>query len=400
MNNSASIYSDFKHTSCVCLILIVGMLPLWGAGYCMYVLFLLLPVVLINVRKYSGLCCLLILFSLCYTTTQILNGHHYTPSALIFDLLFPFIVCQAGQYVVNRQSNPKSTILLLVLMASALALPAIVQNITDAVTSGQLINVNRMVFVDSDAVSRAATGYGMMFALMDGSLGLLVVATLNRFDARLKLLLLILSGCAIFSTIHLINRTGLVLAAASLIAVAILPPYSFKKNMYLVSVLVISIAIGAYFFKDSAFLLDAMDFYEQRDLSADSSVASYGGRTDLWAAGFQQLFTEPLGNDRGVMIEGSSVYAHNMWLDAGAHGGILSFILLVIIGIVFIRSVYRMYKLSVLTQFERSVLLLFSIALFLQLNTEPVIEGVPQYFWYFIFFTSVLSSFNKKYRAL
>lgn len=397
MSRQNTILSDFRRTKSVSLILIVGMLPLLAGGYCMYILFAHLPVVLLKEIKCNGLCLLVILFSFLYASTQFLNGHNYTPSALIFDLLFPFIMFQTGQYIVRKQNCPESALLLLILMAAALAIPAIFQNISDAAISGELINARRIIFNDSGDITRSATGYGMMLAIMNGSIGLLLVSTHNRFDARLKIMLVCLSVAALFSTIHLLNRTGLVLGLVSLIAIALLPPHTFKKNMYVLFVLLLSFGIAANFLQGSDFLLDAMKFYEERDMGS-GTTASYGGRTERWTAGLLQLFTQPLGNDKGVFLDGHYTYAHNMWIDAGIHGGLLCFIILLVIGVFFILNVYRSYKSKYLTSFEKDLLVLFSLSMFLQLNTEPVIEGVPQFFWYFIFFTSVIVSLNTKYR--
>lgn len=393
----SKIRRDYKSTWLICLILIVGMFPLWMGGYCMYVLIALLPICLLYYRKIDGTCMLVIVFSILYTFFQYANGHIYTPSSLIFDLLFPYIMYQTGAYVVKRQRSPKSAMLLLCLMAIALALPAIMENVYDAINTRQLINAGREILSDNGEKTRAATGYGMMLAIMDGCLGIVLLKPSNRLDFRLKILIAIISVLALFATIHLLNRTGLVIAAISILCVVFLPPYSLKKNIYIAGSIIIFLGIAIYFLGDSTFYLDAINLYEAREVGT-GSASSYGGRTELWGAAINQLFTEPWGNYKGLYINGRYSYAHNLWLDTGACAGILPMIFLIGIGIIYIRSIVKMYRLKYFNQFEKNTLILIAVALFLQMNTEPVMQGVFQFFLYFIFYISVVNNLNRKYR--
>lgn len=390
------ILQDFKANRLVWLILIVGMLPLWAGGYCMYVLIVLLPIVLLHYTKIDGTCLLIISFSILYTYFQYSNGHAYTPSALIFGLVFPFIVYQVGAYLIERQISPKSAMLLLCLMAFALAIPAIMDSVNDAIKTGELINVTRGIINETGEVGRSATGYGMMVAILAGCLGIILLKPGNKLDSRLKVVIAIASVSAIFSTIHLVNRTGLVLAAVSIICAVFLPPYSYRKNVYTFVSLIVVAGVAIYFLGDSAFYLDAVNQYEARD-TGGGSVDSAGGRTDRWAAAINQLFDEPWGNEKGVRFNGKFANAHNMWLDAGVVAGIVPMILLILIGIIYIRAIFRMYRFRYFNQFERNTLVLMGVAMFLQLNTEPVIQGVFQLFLYFIFYLSILNNLNRKY---
>ena len=390
------IRQDIKANRYIWLTLIAGMLPLWAGGYCMYVLIVLLPIVLFHYRKIDGTCLLILSFSILYTYFQYSNGHAYTPSALIFDLIFPFIIYQTGAYLVERQRSPKSSLLLLCLMALALAIPAIMDSVNDAISTGQLINVSRAIKKNTEDVARSATCYGMMLAIMAGCIGIVLLKPNNKLDARLKVIIAIASVLAIFATIHLVNRTGLVLAAVSIVCVVFLPPYSFKKNVYTVVSLIVIAGVVFYFLGDSAFFSDALDQYDARD-TGGGSVDSAGGRTERWEAAISQLTAQPWGSDKGLCLNGKYTYAHNLWLDAGVVAGIVPMVLLIWIGIIYIRAIFRMYRLRYFNQFERNTLVLMGVAMFLQLNTEPVIQGVFQFFLYFIFYLSILNNLNRKY---
>lgn len=391
-----SVISDIKHTWFVCLVLLIGMLPLWADGYCMYILAILLPILILKVRNYDGMCGLIILYSLAYTLSLYNNGNEFSPSTLIFDLFFPFIMYQSGRYIINRQRNPVSSVLLLVSMAISLALPAIIENIKDTIESGELINLSRWILDNTGEKTRTATGYGMMVSIMNGCLGLILVRANNNIDSKLKILLIVFSILAIFSTIHLLNRTGLVLALISIITVSVIPPYSLRRNIYLIISFIIILAVGAIFFSDSPFLTEAIQLYEERD-EGEGSVSSYGGRSERWEAGIDQLLSEPFGNYNGLYFRGLYTYAHNMWLDAGVFGGQISFVLLIIITIISLKKILILYRSKILSSFENTVIMLIYIAIIAQCAVEPVIQGVPQLFFYYIFFISIIINLYNKY---
>ncbi len=391
-----SIISDIKHTWFVCLVLLIGMLPLWADGYCMYVLGILLPILILKVRNYDGMCILIILYSLAYTLSLFNNGNEFSPSTFIFDLFFPFIMYQSGRYIIDRQRNPVSSVLLLVFMAISLALPAIIANIKDTIESGELINISRRILDNVGDTTRNATGYGSMLSIMIGCLGIILVRANNRIDSKIKIILIVFSILAIYSTIHLLNRTGLALALISIITVSVIPPYSLRSNIYLILSLVIILAVGAIFFSDSPFISEAIQLYDERD-EGEGSVASYGGRSERWEAGINQLISEPYGNCNGLYFNGHYTHAHNMWLDAGIFGGLISFVLLVIITIISLRKILILYNSPILSPFENRVIILICIAILAQGAVEPVIQGVPQLFFYYIFFISIIINLYKKY---
>ena len=86
-----------------------------------------------------------------------------------------------------------------------------------------------------------------------------------------------------------------------------------------------------------------------------------------------------------------------MWLDTGVYAGITPMLLLIWITVIYIRSIIKMYRVEYLNKFEKNTLILIGVALFLQLNTEPVLQGLFQFFLYFIFYLSILNNLNRKY---
>lgn len=377
MSKLNTILRDFRRNWFISLTLIIGMLPLLAGGYCMYILIILLPIILLKYRRIDAACGLVILFSFCYTFFKCYNGHEYTPSSFIFDLIYPFILYQSGVIIVTRFRSQKAIILLITIMASCMALPAIAVNIQDAVESGQLINITRTI--QSNTNTRAATGYGMMLALMCGSLGILFLRSNDKVDHIIKCYLLAICLGALFATIHLTNRTGIVLAAISFLLAATLPPSplaNIKKLVFFFSIFIITIV---YYLGNIDFIETSLASYEARN-QGSGSANTYGGRSDLWLYGLSQLFTQPFGSKEGIVYHGNHTYAHNLWIDAGIEGGILCTVILLAISISYIKYLIKFYRYKFVDSFERNLIVIFSVTIFLQSAVEPVIQGVPQFF--------------------
>lgn len=387
------IEKDFKRTWFICLILCIGMLPILANGYCCYVIALLLPYVLVKQTNVSNNCILVALFSACYFFSKLINGYEYSPSEAIFDLFFPFIMYQAGALIVKKQSCPTSAVLLLIAMAVCLAAPAIYNSIMDFVQTGELINISREILSNEGEVSSSATRYGMMLALMNGSLGILILQPQkNVLDRRIKMLIFCISIGALYSTVHLVTRTGIVIAAASLVIAMLLPPISKKRMRYVIAIMALSVGAFIYFFGDTVFLTEAMDVYDARN----EDLAEAGQRTERWLMGIQQIFSKPFGDPKGLMFYGHYNYAHNLWLDAGIKGGIFCFFILMILTFIQMKNLLILYKSEYLNYFEKNILILMFAAMNLQSFVEPVIDGLPQFFWLYIFFISVVTNLNQK----
>ncbi len=392
-NTKLGLLADLRHSWLICSILCIGMLPMWVNGYCMYVLILLLPVVLFNYQRLDPPCCLLILFSIVYVMARLFNGAQYAPSGLIFDIFYPFISYQVAGLLVRRFAFKQSSIVLIALMIICLGLPAIVANVRDA-ASGELINMYRLVTSETGDVTRSATGFGMMLAPLIGCFGLILIRTSTQLDSKIKILLFAGSVLALFSTIHLLNRTGLVLGLVSVVLALALPPSSMKKMLYCVTICVVIVCALAFVLGNSTFIDDAIRLYEARD-QGTGSAGSYGGRDAMWAGGLAQIFSIPQGTEQGI-ISIQKNYAHNMWIDAGIKGGLLCFIMLICFTIIYVVNLYRFFITPHFTRFERNFLLILGMIMLLQMGVEPVIDGVPQLFWIFVFIASVIIHLNRK----
>lgn len=392
------VLSDFKSHKFIILILCIGMFPIWGNGYCSYVLALLFP--LLFVSRFNGISLSILIFSIVYTLRISQSGEGMTLSAYILNLFFPIILYQTGIYLGKRFRYPGSGIFLLTIMAVCLALPAIIFNIQDIIATGQLVNPIRIVtFGDSDGF-RSATGYGLMVSLLCGSIGCLFIP-LSKFRADRILKYIILIGCigALTTTLHLVNRTGLALAAISIVVSLALPPHNFKRVVNLILATSIVVGIFVVYINDFQGYFDVIDAYAERNTGI-SSIDSAGGRTERWTEGIIQIFEEPFGNSKGLRWDGGYNYAHNLILDAGLKGGVISLLISLFLVLVFLRYIWKMRDANVITGFERDVTIFLGVTLVAQSMVEPVIDALPQYFWYFLFFLGLLTTSKFKSNML
>jgi len=383
---SNSVKKDLKRNWVVVCILCTGMLPLLMDEYCCYILVVLAPLVFFT-KKWDSSFGILAAFGVIYTFALLVGGQTVTSSAFIFHTFYPAIMYQSGVWIAGRFNDKRTAILLLALMVLCMALPALYFNIKDAITSGELINMFRSVVYDSGKGVRSATGYGMMLAMLIGCIGLILIPADNKFNKKLKFILVTGAICAIFSTVHLLNRTGLVLAAAAIVTAVSCLPVSRRRSVY--TFVVLSILIIVFFvFQKSQFMFDAVTYYTERE--EEGSLSSLGSRDVLMMAAVEQLFNNPLGGAAGLRYGNSYSYAHNLWLDVGLKGGIVCLIILIVILLELIKGCVRLLKNESYTHFERVFIILISVTLVLQCMVEPVYEGLPQMFWFFLFLLGIL----------
>lgn len=387
MKNSKLISNDIKSNILIIAILCIGMLPMFMGGYCMYILVLLFPLIFFY-KYWDYLFGLLCLFSIIYTFSWLFAGNNLTSSALIFSLIYPPMIYMTGKYLGNRFKSIYSTELLIILLMCCMAAPAILSNIVDTINTGDLINVSRRVAFGKEDAATGATRFGIMLSLFLGCSGIVITKADTPTHKFFKFILFAGAVLSIFSTIHLLNRTGLVLVIISFISILLLPPYSFKKIAYVGIIAGILITIFMVYVENSKFFFDAVDFYSNREIHGHD-VSSLGGRDERMYLAFEQMLSQPWGGAKGLKFGSQYSYAHNLWLDAGLKGGILCVLILGIALIQLIKDSIKIIKTKKYGYFDKIFFSLIAITLITQCMVEPIIDAVPQYFWLFLFFIGI-----------
>lgn len=389
----STISKDLKNFGFMYFILCISMMPLIAYGYSMYALILLFP--WIFKCKFSINSLNVILFSFFYVTSFFLRGEELPISKFVFYLLFPIIIYSCGNILGMNLKKGKTIVVVLFSLALCLAIPGIYFSIEDTIQSGNLINVSRAVSYKGEHIL-SATAYGMMFSLLIAGIGMLFLLVKNEFDKRLKIFIIAGSIFALFSTIHIVNRTGLALGLISIITVLCIQPFTYSRLIYILLTCIILYILSIYM-QDSVFMNDALQGYLSRELDDDYSIGTGGDRFNRWGGAFFQIITNPAGGP-GYNMDGRISYAHNLWLDAGLRGGILPFIMIFIIALQIAKYTYLVLKRSNLDFFLKAYITVLCLVMFAQAMVEPVIEGVYQFFLFMIFFYGCLTSLRKRIR--
>lgn len=370
------------------------MMPLVGGGYSMYVLICLFPYIFMHRMNANSL--LVLLFSLSYISSYILRGESLPTSKFVFYSVFPIIIYNCGRKLGNHLEFGKSIVIVIVSLVFCLSAPAIYFSILDTIKTGQLINISRAVEY-TDGVSLSATAYGMMFSLSIAGIGMALVPAVNQFDKRIKILILIIGLLAIFGTIHIVNRTGLALGFISIITVLSIPPFNHKRFLYILFVCAIGTLLFYCYLDDTPFMNEAVQSYLSREENSTYSAVTGGDRFNRWSDALLQILENPLGG-YGFIVGDKIKYAHNLWLDAGLRGGIIPFIVLLIIEIKILKYSMLVIRKRILNTFESAYLWVLCIVMLAQAMTEPVIEGVFQFFLIMIFYFGYMSSLSKRFK--
>lgn len=376
----------------VLVVLIIGMIPQLFAGYGEYCFILLFPMVF-RFNLWTTKSYWILAFSLLYVANIIQGDIPITMATKVFYIFFPLFLAQTGAYLGSSLRYPRNIIRIFAGVMVCLASTAIISNITDTIQTGMLINPLREVYTGDDKYL-SATNYGMMLALVLGCLGLVFVPSGDRSDRRVKTILIGVGVLALFCTVHLINRTGLALVLISMIIGLVMQPFTKRRLIYLVITCCVIGLIYWLFLNESEFMTEAVKKYVERDRGT-GSVSTMSGRDVRMAYALEILARSPEGGVDGIIFMGRGTYAHNLWIDAGLKGGWICMGILVYFAIGMCHTVWQVWRRHTLygfNNFETILLVMMCVTFIAQSMSEPIIDGLARYFWFMLFFWSMLSA--------
>lgn len=339
--------------------------------YLVVVYGLLIYALLPKNRYWDNTAVLLSAFSLLYSLIQIVDGRIGSWFVQLSYMLCPVAFYRLGQYYTERAQTKTEFIMLWAVMTLCYSLPLAMETFNSINAIGIVNPFRTMGSEGDDAMS--ATLYGL-----HASLGLSGIAIFFSYQQNKKIqiiLFLLAFIVSLLTIIHLVNRTGLVIVAVSLIVYLL---YSGKMSKGRLALSLIVVASVVYLLVLTN-VIDAeiIAAYTAREETAmGTSAMEAGGRTVLWKNAIEHLFTFPL----GFPNEG---YAHNLWLDIARVTGLLAFIPFMIATILNFKCVFKIFRRG-----EGGVtplILGLNIVLFLSSCVEPVIEGSALYFYLYMF---------------
>lgn len=370
-------------------ILIIGMIPSIFSGYSQYILILLLPIALINKRFNLDVnYLLLLLYGLAYTIPQLVQPDEFPLSNQLFYTFYPLILYISGQYVANRLRDYHQGIFILMLVTFALASWSIISNVSDAISTGQLVNFARR-FEDADLI-KSATNHNMMLSLAIGGIAAIFITTSDKIEKNCKLWMFAIGALALFSGLHLLNRTSIVIAAICCIVAILFNGVSAKKIIGLIFTIALLYILIQILTSNNSFIADIIEGFDRRERTSTNDAAHAGGRTEAWLGAIEFISSHPLGGDQSMHPKFS--FAHNSWLDMGVRSGWIAFLLFLTITVRFLSDFFKYIRQKRYDHFSRGCILIWVTAMLLQFFVEPIQEGI---FQSFIFFFLIWGFINK-----
>ena len=331
-------------------------------------------------RYFDKLAILIISFTICFTLIGIASGFVSSVATAIAYFIPSIFFYFLGKYIVDI-INHKSHLLWFIIVVVILYLfETYLTVIQTVISTGSILNTSRLFFFGgNEGRQLTATLVGLCASL--GFIGL-PISIIYKDSRIVQLLFMILFLLSLVTTVHLVNRTGLVICIFSLLFTL---AYYYKSNISKIVFAVILCAIlYAILVHFEVVTPEVLDAYAARN---EADFTTGGNRTGKWAEAIHQLLISPLGwaENNGT----TELYVHNMWLDIAKVTGILPFILLVLCTISSIKTLF------VLLREKRDVvvamLLSINICFFLSCFVEPVYGGLHFFLYVMIW------GFQKQY---
>jgi len=162
-----------------------------------------------------------------------------------------------------------------------------------------------------------------------------------------------------------------------------------KHNIYWALSLLIGVcltfAVGYYLLSDS--------LMAKRILAGGLADKRY----EWWIQGLQYMIEYPWGGAAAIPSHGENPYVHNTWIDIGKGHGILAFLSLIIFYILHFKYYYRILSDKKISDFMKSLVLIVTLVLFLNMLIEPIFKTEQSYFFYSIFFLGFVKAYADLY---
>ena len=294
-------------------------------------------------------------------------------------VVLPSIVLYlCGNYFAIRWKYGEIILFLLFLVSLTIALPHFYYTISDIFQNG-LINPHRYLSIlgeDQQIITQRA----ILISLCTGAIGLAPLWSLKgeRSVRRLIRFFVALSFVAVLCVIHYVSRTGVVIFLVSFIVGQYM---NSRKSKYRNVFLLIVFCVLLFYV---SFETEVGIVFMERN---NDTLFQASGRSGKWELFFNLLLQNPMGIENLAYVTSTYAYAHNLWLDFGKYGGLLSFVLLSVFSIInIIKCCKVFFNKSRSDILLKQLCFLFAIVFFLANMTEPILEGVRPFWFAYCFY--------------
>ena len=224
---------------------------------------------------------------------------------------------------------------------------------------------------DSDGFTYTATGLYAKLMPLTLFVSLVFLQTQNLG----KWFYILVAVIAFVCCLRLQSRSAIYVTGISLLLPLILGSNTNNRNKILGIILLVGTI--TYVLNHFSEQLEVINRFQLNN--AFDNIGSES-RSDLSSSLIGKLASHPLG---GLKAER---YAHNLWLDSARVSGWIPFFLLIIITWRWIKTTYRIYKNTNLSEHLRIMIVVITTCITIYFGVEPVLEGAPMLFEFFILF--------------
>lgn len=330
---------------------------------------------------------LMFLFSFCYGIFYSLSADSSFQFTIIYIFVPPFFYLW-GKYIGSLVTQKNAYFFILIAIGTIFSITSLVSVLKNIIEGGFVQGLRSVPnFWTNELVN--ATGMAAPY-LFNMCIPAILLAYFRRLSLPLKIFLIIIYIITLMCVLRLGSRTQLVITLVTFFStlVYLVPKQSAKTNMGLF----ILFLIGVYLvFKNVSFDLDSdwlTSFAGRLEQGGAAEVASGGGRTERWVKSIEYIFEKPLGWE--VTEFG---HAHNLWFDTLRIGGVITFILLILLSFRGLKDVWRAIKLDVKNRYMNTLIINYIIAFNLLFMVEPILEGSFPIFATYCLFIGVLNKY-------
>ena len=202
-------------------------------------------------------------------------------------------------------------------------------------------------------------------------------------SVKSKLLYILFGIIALLCSLHYVSRTGIAIFVITFVVCVV---YRWKI-LSVKTLLLIVVSIGLWGIIQQTELFSV---YAAREVEG-SSISDAGSRSPLWQWGWETILKNPF----GLSISKHDHFAHNMWLDFGVKGGLIVFVMMVVLSCV---NIYKSLKI-VTNKYEsnafRFIVVILSVSIFLAAFTEAVPDGNQVFFFTYFFWCGFINNIVK-----
>lgn len=328
---------------------------------------------------------LLLAWGTCYGVTIILNISDLSYVTILVPMINCPILYLLGKYIACH-NDEKGLIVLLYLFAFSVAFISILSVCVDVAKNGFLVmgygrNVP-LIGIDNVEGYAAATGISSRLILLTS----FFVFIMLPYSWPKKVIFVFGAFLAIYCAVRIQSRTTIVSLALifSTMVIGGLKSLPKKQKCLLLLGMVGIVYIILYIlghYSDELVIIDRFQADE---------IETGGGRLERLLNVVSLMWSYPFGG-MGKDIE----YAHNLWFDCARVAGIIPFMLLIIIALVYIRYLFKIARNKSIDLILRNIFWILSLAILMVFLAEPVLEGIPMVFEFFCFLFGIMHCYAK-----